>query len=418
MTRLTEIAATPAPAAGRPFRLARESLAGALLGGLALPALALVGKPIHASAMTAVLAALLACVVALYAWRDGARGIPAVVVSALAVVTGCFLLVSASYPGSGFVVAALLGAGLGPLLPRNRGTARTWAPSAISSAAALAVFRWQGSSGAAALAFAMLTLGAAGLRLATTRGVATPVRRRGYAITAATAALGAFAIFWVGSTAPAVTWFGALKSHGPRDVNEVAITFDDGPDPPYTLEIADILERYDARGTFFEVGKAVVQRPDVTKALIARGHVVGNHSYNHGAFSYLDPRYPELEQTQHAFRDNVGICPAIFRPPHGTHTPFMSHIVTDAGMTLATWDVSARDWVETDPDRLARDILAKVRPGSVILLHDGIDGKIGADRSVVTAALPKILEGLREKGLKPVTLDRLLGVPAVLPECR
>ena len=195
------------------------------------------------------------------------------------------------------------------------------------------------------------------------------------------------------------------------------ITFDDGPNPPFTLEKTDILEAHGARGTFFEVGKAVVQRPDVTKELIQRGHLVGNHSFNHGAFSYLDPGYPELAQTEDAFRDDVGVCPAIFRPPHGTHTPLMSHVVDDAGMTLATWDVSAQDWVETDPTRLAANILAKVKPGSAILLHDGIDGNIGADRSVVLQALPAILDGLAAKGLKPVTLDKLLGVPGSLVKC-
>jgi len=197
----------------------------------------------------------------------------------------------------------------------------------------------------------------------------------------------------------------------------VAITFDDGPDAPYTTEIAAILERYGARATFFEVGKAVRKQPEVTRMLIEHGHVVGNHSYHHDAVSFLDPRYTELDQAEQVFRDQVGTCPALFRPPHGTHTPFMSRIVGNAGMKLVTWDVSARDWVETDPAKLAANVLAKVRPGSIILLHDGIDGNVGADRSVVVQALPAILEGLTARGLKPVTLDKLLNVPAYLQTC-
>ena len=140
MTRLAEITVPAAPSERRPLRLARECLAGALFGGLALPAFALVGTPMHASAVTAILAALLASLVALCTWRAGAQGIPAVVVSTIAVLTGCFLLVSASYPGSGFVVTALLGAGLGPLLPRSRKTARSWAPSAFIGVATLAIW--------------------------------------------------------------------------------------------------------------------------------------------------------------------------------------------------------------------------------------------------------------------------------------
>ena len=209
-----------------------------------------------------------------------------------------------------------------------------------------------------------------------------------YPVTGITVAFGLFAVFWVGSTAPTVEWFGSVYSHGPRSGNEVALTFDDGPNPPFTLEIASILEAHGVRGTFFEVGKAVVQRPDITKQLIARGHTVGDHSYYHGAFSYLNPAYPELDKAQTAFKDAVGTCPALYRPPHGTHTPFMSDKIDSDGMTLINWDVSAQDWIETDPQRLATNILARVKPGSIILLHDGIDGNIGADRSVILDALP------------------------------
>jgi peptidoglycan/xylan/chitin deacetylase (PgdA/CDA1 family) len=194
----------------------------------------------------------------------------------------------------------------------------------------------------------------------------------------------------------------------------VALTFDDGPNPGYTLEVAQILDAHNAKGTFFEVGKAVEQRPDITTALLDDGHVVGNHSYFHDATSYLDPRYPELARAERVFANQVGFCPSLFRPPHGTHTPFMSQVVTNAGMNLVTWEVSAQDWVETDPQRLAENILAQVQPGSIILLHDGIDGNIGADRSVVLQALPAILDGLAARGLTPVTLDKLLNVPAQL----
>ena len=302
------------------------------------------------------------------------------------------------------------------MLPRGREAWPRWLPAGIAGFLLIAWVRARAGVGEAALLTAILTFAAAATALAARRyEMRMPGRTR--VLTTATVLYAAFAVFWVGSTAPGVQWFGSLEFHGPRNVNEVAITFDDGPNPPYTLQIATILEEYDARGTFFEVGKAVVERPDVTKDLIARGHVVGNHSYNHGAFSYLDPSYPELAQTQHAFRDHVGVCPAIFRPPHGTHTPFMSKIVDDAGMALVTWDVSARDWVEDDPEVLAKHILERVRPGSIILLHDGIDGVIGADRSVVVEALPIILQGLQDLGLKPVTLDKLLGTPAFLPNC-
>jgi peptidoglycan/xylan/chitin deacetylase (PgdA/CDA1 family) len=79
-------------------------------------------------------------------------------------------------------------------------------------------------------------------------------------------------------------------------------------------------------------------------------------------------------------------------------------------MKMVTWDVSAGDWATDDGALVARRVLEKVKPGSIILLHDGIDGKIGADRAVILEALPLILDGLASRGLRPVTLDKLLGL--------
>jgi peptidoglycan/xylan/chitin deacetylase (PgdA/CDA1 family) len=86
-------------------------------------------------------------------------------------------------------------------------------------------------------------------------------------------------------------------------------------------------------------------------------------------------------------------------------------------MHTVTWDVSAQDWVERDGHAVARRILDEVRPGSIILLHDGLDGNVEADRSVLEVALPEILDGLAAKGLHPVRLDELLGVAPYLDHC-
>ncbi len=416
MARHAELTAPEIRSIPPRLELGADILAGVLIGAIALPGLGIAGAPIHAGAIPSILAVLLAGTVAFFSWKLASRAILTYGIAELAVYVACFLLNDASYPGSGYVVAALFGAGIGPLLPRGRDARSRWGPAAIGGFLLIAWVRARAGVGEAALLTAILTFAATATALAARRyEMRMPARTK--LLAGATVMYAAFAVFWVGSTAPGVQWFGSLEFHGPRNVNEVALTFDDGPNPPYSLRIAEILEEHDVRGTFFEVGKAVAERPDVTKELIERGHVVGNHSYNHGAVSYLNPEYPELEQTQHTFRDQVGVCPALFRPPHGTHTPFMSKLADDAGMTLVTWDVSAKDWVETDSDRLARHILERVRPGSIILLHDGIDGNIGADRSVVEKALPIILQGLEEKGLRPVTLDKLLGVPAYVADC-
>jgi peptidoglycan/xylan/chitin deacetylase (PgdA/CDA1 family) len=213
---------------------------------------------------------------------------------------------------------------------------------------------------------------------------------------------------WIGANSPTATWFGDQESHGDRHGDEVAITFDDGPNVPYSRRVARVLDEHGATGTFFLVGKALERRPDVARALMDDGHLLGNHSFHHDGWSWLDPWYPELQETQDVFERTLGVCPTFFRAPHGQHTPFMARVIEDHGMTMVGWEASAGDWATDDERLVAKRILDKVEPGSVILLHDGLDGDVTADRSVVVRALPIILDGLERRGLHSVGLDRLL----------
>ena len=136
---------------------------------------------------------------------------------------------------------------------------------------------------------------------------------------------------------------------------------------------------------------------------------MGNHAYHHDEWRWLDPSYPELERTQDAFARQLGTCPVWFRPPHGQHTPLMANVVHHHRMRLAMWDVSGSSRTN-DPRVFADKVLSRVRPGSIIDLHDGVDGT--AKASVVVKALPLILDGLQQRHLKPVRLDELVGGPA------
>jgi len=415
---MSPVAESPLPIHRTPARAAaaRNILSGMVAAGLILPVLALAGSPVYEAPLMCAAAFALGAVVALFAWRFASRGTAGLCAGAAWIVVACFLSKWVSYPGSGFVVAALIGAGVGPFVPQERAAARTAFPGAVLALVALSIVRITDDIAAAALVLALV----AAATLVVTLGIRHPVQsRRGwpYAVTGVAAVYCLFSIFWVGSTDPHVTWFGSLTWHGPRDANEVAITFDDGPNGEYTTQVAAILKAHNVQGAFFLVGKAVVQEPQVVKALVADGDLVGNHSYNHGAFSYLDPTYPELAETNRAIYNAAGVCPGYFRPPHGTHTPFMSKVVSDAGMTLVTWDASARDWVDTDPQRIARKIVDQSKGGSIIDLHDGSDGNIGVDRSVLVKAVPLIIDGLQAKGLKIVRLDKLLGKPAYAAKC-
>jgi peptidoglycan/xylan/chitin deacetylase (PgdA/CDA1 family) len=225
------------------------------------------------------------------------------------------------------------------------------------------------------------------------------------------------AVLWQGANTHTGNWFGHQVAHGPRNDNRVAITFDDGPNSTATVPIRDELDARGLKGTFFLVGRAVAARPDLVRALVERGHLVANHSWRHDSKAWLDPRYPELARTQRAVSAATSVCPAFYRAPHGQHTPWLARVVHRHHMTMIGWDVSAGDWSAHDPGHLADRIVAKARPGSIIDLHDGLDGRVDVDRTILVAALPRILDGLAAKGLRPVRLDELLARPGYLQGC-
>jgi peptidoglycan/xylan/chitin deacetylase (PgdA/CDA1 family) len=394
-----------------------SDLAPALgLRGLATSALALPVVPAVAadrSPTSLILAAVAVGLGAAAAWwisrRSGAPRLLLALLGALVVVVAGWLLPQADVSpitvliGLGVGVGVGLGGGaLGTLRRREA------AGGAAAGLAILAVL--VAVDGVHGTAWAGLVDGVAiagvGVLARSRPHTGPPGSVRAAATVAAVVTVGA--TFWVGANSPTVTWFGSQVSHGPRDGREVAITFDDGPDDPYTLEIARILDARGAKGTFFMVGKALDRRPDIARALRADGHLLGNHSYHHDEWRWLDPRYPELDRTQTAFRHNLGVCPTFYRAPHGQHTPFLAHVVGDHGMTMVGWEVSSGDWNTRDAGLVARRTLDNVKPGSIIVLHDGLDGSVTADRSVLLRAVPMILDGLERRGLKPVRLDALL----------
>jgi peptidoglycan/xylan/chitin deacetylase (PgdA/CDA1 family) len=217
---------------------------------------------------------------------------------------------------------------------------------------------------------------------------------------------------YLGASTVGATWFGGGVVHGSRTSGEVALTFDDGPNASATPAIMKILDAAHAKGSFFVVGKTLDSSPQLVRSLVADGQLVGNHSYHHDEWRWLDPRYPELERTQQAFAREIGTCPVWFRPPHGQRTPMMARVVKDHRMRMAMWDVAASDRGTNDPRAIADKVLSAVKGGSIIDLHVGLDESSVAHRAGVVAALPLILKGLQARNLRPVRLDQLVGGPA------
>lgn len=151
----------------------------------------------------------------------------------------------------------------------------------------------------------------------------------------------------------------------------VALTFDDGPHPEYTARLLDVLDRHGARATFFVLGMHVARHPHLVRRQVESGHVVGNHTWSHVKFPRL-PRTDRLQQIRSCDRAIAPYGSRLFRPPWGGQT-FPSRLdLWACGHQVVMWNVEADDWFARDSEALADQLVQKIQPGSIVLLHDGI----------------------------------------------
>jgi peptidoglycan/xylan/chitin deacetylase (PgdA/CDA1 family) len=219
-----------------------------------------------------------------------------------------------------------------------------------------------------------------------------------------------------GYVIPTSPVFGKVYYKGNCPEKVVALTFDDGPNEPYTSEIIDILDSYKVKATFFVIGKNVELYPDTAKRMIAEGYVLGNHSYSHNANHALtEYGARDLVVAEKAISDTVGVKPHLYRPPHGKKSPWELEAVRDQGMIEVTWSVSTGELNVTSPVSVAEKIVSETHPDGIILLHDGYGTSHNcnkADKSLTVEALPLIIEKLQAEGYRFVTVPELLDVPA------
>ncbi len=203
--------------------------------------------------------------------------------------------------------------------------------------------------------------------------------------------------------------YGPAFTHGSRKGNAVAITFDDGPNEPYTGQILEILKARDVKATFFVIGENAMQFPDTVRRELAQGMEVGNHSYNHQIILHEKSSTIlwQIQQTQDTLKQITGRDPKWFRPPHGFRDPRLFGKTRRFDLAVAEWSNMPRDWTCPGTDVIVRRVLDKLRPGDIILLHDGDSVYVGGDRSQTVAALPRILDGIQARGLHCVTLTEL-----------
>jgi peptidoglycan-N-acetylglucosamine deacetylase len=200
----------------------------------------------------------------------------------------------------------------------------------------------------------------------------------------------------------------------PERPGELALTFDDGPNPAWTPQLIDILARHRVKATFFLVGKYAEAEPYLTRHIAESGHVIGNHSWSHPNLAFTSPGRvrDELLRTKHLLEEITGTAVRFFRPPYGARRPDVLLAARDLGMNPVLWNAMTTDWKEPSAERIVDRLSAKVdalgRRGAsaTVVLHDGGHLDAGADRQPSVAATDRLIQ--RYMGVRRfVTADYL-----------
>lgn len=191
----------------------------------------------------------------------------------------------------------------------------------------------------------------------------------------------------------------------------VCLTFDDGPNGEYTLQILDILEKHDKKALFFFPAKNIERQPNIALKVKAKGHLIGNHTYDHPHLNTLtkDQVLFQIEKSEEAFKSILGITPKYFRPPYGEYNKYVEDIIAHKDYELILWDMACcpMDWKNPPVQAIVDIIINRVSDGSIILLHDGRSTKADEPRHNTVNAVKEIIPIFEEKGFEIVTIDRL-----------
>ncbi|MBI4375981.1 MAG: polysaccharide deacetylase family protein [Elusimicrobia bacterium] len=202
---------------------------------------------------------------------------------------------------------------------------------------------------------------------------------------------------------------GDLLAYGPRKEKRIALTFDDGPGP-HTEKFLELLDRYQAKATFFMLGDQVQKRSKIAKRVSEKGHEIGSHTMWHVSYRTRQPHeakkelLDDLNESSKIIERSVGIRPTILRMPKGADRPWIRDAAKEAGLILVNWSYGA-DWSGEPVERLKESYKRAIHPGAILLLHDGW-GR--TDKSLILAEA--VLQAAKEEGYEVVPVGTLIGL--------
>jgi peptidoglycan/xylan/chitin deacetylase (PgdA/CDA1 family) len=216
---------------------------------------------------------------------------------------------------------------------------------------------------------------------------------------------------------PRSSWLGPNLTRIPTDRahNEIALTFDDGPDPAVTPKVMDLLEQAGARATFFCLGERASAHPDLIAAMRDRGHGVENHTQNHPntfALQGAGAMRREVLHAQDSIEQTTGRRPRFFRAPAGMQNPWLFPLRASARLSLVSWTRRGFDTTSANSATVASRLTRGLAAGDILLLHDGYASTRTRDSSVVIDALTRVLDAMHKQGLRSEALHHLLPADA------
>ena len=201
--------------------------------------------------------------------------------------------------------------------------------------------------------------------------------------------------------------FTSLNSNPKTDKNQIAITFDDGPNPEFTPKVLALLKKYNAKATFFCIGQLIEKHPEIFKNIIEQGHTIGNHTFSHSTnfgFFSTEKVVSELQQTNKIIKQQSGLDAQLYRPVFGVTNPRIKRAVKITGLQPIGWNRRSLDTRNITEKRILKRVTQNLKKGDVVLLHDTSEKTI--------AVLEQLLLFLQQQKITSVTIDNLFNIKA------